>query len=92
VQVRLQVPRQLSGPLKRNTVVGKAIVLDDGRQLGSVPLVLARAVPGVSALTLAARFITEPITLLGLVLLLGGTATLVVRRRLRRRGRQPAAA
>ncbi len=88
VQVRLQVPHQLSGPLRRDTVVGRATVLDGGRQLNSVPLVLARAVPGVSALTLAARFITEPITLLGLVLLLGGTATLIVRRRLHRRPRQ----
>jgi D-alanyl-D-alanine carboxypeptidase (penicillin-binding protein 5/6) len=92
VRVRLLVPHQVSGPLKQNTVVGRAIVLDDGRQLNAVPLILARAVPGVSALTLATRFITEPITLLGLVLLLGGTATLVVRRRLRRRARQPTAA
>jgi D-alanyl-D-alanine carboxypeptidase (penicillin-binding protein 5/6) len=92
VQVRLQVPHEVSGPLRRDTVVGKAIVVEDGRDLNSVPLVLARAVPGVSALTLAGRFITEPITLLGLVLLLGGTATLIVRRRLRRRARQPTAA
>ena len=67
-------------------------MLADGRQLNTVPLVLARAVPGVSALTLAVRFITEPITLLGLVLLLGGTATLIVRRRFHRRARQPTAA
>jgi D-alanyl-D-alanine carboxypeptidase (penicillin-binding protein 5/6) len=92
MQVHLQVPHQLSGPLNRDTVVGRAIVLDDGRQLNTVPLVLARAVPGVSALTLAVRFITEPITLLGLVLLLGGTATLIVRRRFHRRARQPTAA
>jgi hypothetical protein len=92
LQVRVHVPRQLSGPLKRNSVVGSATVLDNGRRLDSVPLVLARALPGVSALTLAGRFITEPITLLGLVLLLGGTATLIVRRRLRRRARQPTAA
>jgi len=92
MQVHLQVPHQLSGPLKQDTVVGRAIVLDDGRQLNTVPLVLARAVPGVSALTLAVRFITEPITLLGLVLLLGGTATLIVRRRFHRRARQPTAA
>ncbi len=89
VQVRLRVPRQLSGPLNRDTVVGRAIVLDDGRQLTSVPLILARAVPGVSALTLAVRFITQPITLVVLVMLLGGTAALIVRRRLHRRARQP---
>jgi hypothetical protein len=54
--------------------------------------VLARALPGVSALTLIGRFLTEPITLLGLVLLLGGTATLIARRRIFRRSRQPTAA
>lgn len=92
LQVRVHVPHQLSGPLNRYSVVGSATVLDNGRRLDTVPLVLARALPGVSALTLAGRFITEPITLLGLVLLLGGTATLIVRRRLRRRARQPTAA
>jgi apolipoprotein N-acyltransferase len=60
--------------------------------VNSVPLILARAVPGVSALTLAARFITQPITLVVLVMLLGGTAALIVRRRLSRRARQPTAA
>jgi serine-type D-Ala-D-Ala carboxypeptidase (penicillin-binding protein 5/6) len=92
VQVRVRVPHQLSGPLKRNAVVGRAVVLDDGRPVNSVPLILARAVPGVSALTLAGRFITQPITLLVLVMLLGGTAALIVRRRLSRRRRQPTAA
>lgn len=92
VQVNVRVPHQLSGPLERNAVVGRAIELDDGKQVNSVPLVLARAVPGVSALTLAARFVTQPITLVGLVMLLGGTAVLIVRRRLSRRTRQPTAA
>jgi D-alanyl-D-alanine carboxypeptidase (penicillin-binding protein 5/6) len=92
LRVRVRVPHQLSGPLQRNTVVGRAIVLDDGREVNSVPLIVARAVPGVSALTLAARFITQPITLVVLVMLLGGTAALIVRRRLSRRARQPTAA
>jgi hypothetical protein len=92
VQVRVRVPHQLSGPLERNAVVGRAIVLDNGREVNSVPLILARAVPGVSALTLAGRFITQPITLVVLVMLLGGTAALIVRRRLSRRTRQATAA
>jgi D-alanyl-D-alanine carboxypeptidase (penicillin-binding protein 5/6) len=92
VQVHVQVPHQVSGPLKRGTVLGRAIVLDGGTQLNSVPLILAHAVPGVSAVTLIGRFVTEPITLLGIVMLLGGTGALVVRRRLHRRVRQPTAA
>jgi serine-type D-Ala-D-Ala carboxypeptidase (penicillin-binding protein 5/6) len=92
LRVRVRVPHQLSGPLQRNAVVGTAIVLDNGREVNSAPLILARAVPGVSALTLAARFITRPITLVVLVMLLGGTAALIVRRRLNRRARQPTAA
>jgi D-alanyl-D-alanine carboxypeptidase (penicillin-binding protein 5/6) len=92
VQVRIQVPHQLSGPLKQHAVVGSATVIDDGTRLATVPLVLAQALPGVSALTLIGRFLTEPITLLGLVLLIGGTATLIARRRLYRRSRQPTAA
>lgn len=92
VQVRVRVPHQLSGPLERTAVVGRAIVLDNGREVNSVPLILARAVPGVSALTLAGRFITQPITLVVLVMLLGGTAALIVRRRLSRRTRQATAA
>ena len=92
LQVRVQVRHQVSGPLKRGTVVGRAIVLEDGRQLNSVPLILAHAVPGVSALTLVERFVTEPITLLVIVMLLGGTAALIVRRHLHRRIRQPTAA
>jgi D-alanyl-D-alanine carboxypeptidase (penicillin-binding protein 5/6) len=91
LQVRLEVPHQVTGPLKRGTVVGQATVLDDGTQLNRVPLILARAVPGVSALTLVGRFITQPITLLVIVMLLGGTAALIARR-LHRRARQPTAA
>jgi D-alanyl-D-alanine carboxypeptidase (penicillin-binding protein 5/6) len=92
VQVRVQVPHQISGPLKKDSVVGSATVLDNGAPLDRVPLVLARALPGVSAWTRFGRFITEPITLLGLVMLLGGTATLIARRRVHRRPRQRTAA
>jgi hypothetical protein len=92
LQVRVQVPHQISGPLKQRTVIGSATVLDNGRRLDAVPLILAHALPGVSPWTLVGRFITEPITLLGLVMLVAGTATLIVRRRLFRRPRQRTAA
>ena len=92
VQVQVHVPHQISGPLKQDTVVGSATALDNGARLDTVPLVLATALPGVSAWTRVGRFITEPITLLGLVLLVAGTATLIARRRLYRRPRQRTAA
>jgi D-alanyl-D-alanine carboxypeptidase (penicillin-binding protein 5/6) len=88
VILRIRVPHQITGPLKQNSVVGSATVLDNGRRLDRVPLVLARALPGVSAWTLIGRFITEPITLLVLVMLIGGTATLIARRRPHRRQRE----
>ncbi len=88
VLLRVRVPHQITGPLKQHSVVGSATVLDNGRRLDTVPLVLARALPGVSTWTLIGRFVTEPITLLVLVMLLGGTATLIARRRPHRRQRE----
>lgn len=89
LHLSLRVPTQLSGPLARHAVVGRAIVLADGRPIGSVPLLLAQALPAVSPLTLAVRFVTRTTTLLVLIVLLGGIGTLVVRRRGQRRTRQP---
>lgn len=89
LHLKLRVPAQLSGPLARHAMVGSATVLADGRSLGSVPLVLAQALPAVSPLTVAVRFVTRTSTLVALVVLLGGVGTLVVRRRGQRRTRQP---
>jgi D-alanyl-D-alanine carboxypeptidase (penicillin-binding protein 5/6) len=67
---RPELPRQLSGPLPRHARVGTLVVLAGGRRLASVPLLLARRLPAVSPLTLAARFLSRPstLTLLGLAL------------------------
>ncbi len=89
LHLKLHVPGQLSGPMPRDQVVGRATVLADGKPTGSVPLLLAQALPAVSPLTLAARFVTRPSTLVVLLVLLGGVGTLVVRRRGQRRTRQP---
>lgn len=45
VTVRINVPESIRGPRSRGAVVGSAIVLRDGRQLESVPLVLAQNIP-----------------------------------------------
>lgn len=83
------VAHQLAGPLKRHAVVGSVVVLADGRRIARIPLLLARALPAVSPLTIAARFIVRPFTLLALALLLGGSAGAIAARRRRRHTGKP---
>lgn len=64
VLVRVRLDRHVVAPQPRHAVVGHAVVLAGGRQIGSVPLVLARSVPAVSAVTKALRLIGRPFTLL----------------------------
>jgi D-alanyl-D-alanine carboxypeptidase (penicillin-binding protein 5/6) len=84
--LRVVAPPQLAGPLPRHAVVGHVVVLANRRAIGRVPLLLAAALPAVSPLTLAARFLTRPSTLVWLVALLGAVAVVGVWR-LRSRGR-----
>jgi D-alanyl-D-alanine carboxypeptidase (penicillin-binding protein 5/6) len=85
VRIRVQVPGQLVGPLPGQSVVGTAVVLVGGRPAARVPLVLGRALPAVSGLTIAARFITKPLMLLVIVVtLLLATAVVGLGRRRRR--------
>ena len=90
VAIQVDLPDQLAGPLKRRTLIGTALVRADGHTLGRIPLLLARSLPAIGPLTLAARFITRPFTLVPLVLLLLAAAALIVRGRLRTRARQVA--
>ncbi len=85
LHLRIEVPHQLTGPLKRHAVVGAALVMEGGRKVARISLLLAKALPAVSPLAIAARFITRTSTLLLLVMLLGGTAVFIVRRRGQRR-------
>jgi hypothetical protein len=85
VTTRVEVPHQLAGPLGRHAVVGSLVVLADGRAMARIPLLLASALPAVSPLTIAAGFITKPLTLLLLVAVLGAGIALIVRRRVRAR-------
>ncbi len=86
VSLRVEAPAQLAGPLRRHVRVGTVTVLANGRPIARVALLLATALPAVSPLTIAARFIARPFTLLALVLLLGGLAALTVRHRWRHTG------
>jgi serine-type D-Ala-D-Ala carboxypeptidase (penicillin-binding protein 5/6) len=68
---RVRAPRQLSGPLKQGAEAGHVLVLSQGRVIARIPLRLAKALPAVSPLTIAARFLIRPITLLVLLALIG---------------------
>ena len=85
VRIRVDVPKRLAGPLPRGSVVGSAKVVDDGRVISSVPVLLLRTLPAVSGLTLAARTVTKPLTLaliaIVLVLVLGAVGLVARRRR-----------
>jgi len=88
VAVRLQAPRAVTGPLRRRASLGSATVLVNGRPVDQIPLLLARAVPAVSALTLAGRFLTRPLTLLLIVLAAGAVVAVALKARRRRRTRE----
>ncbi|MGI8414424.1 MAG: D-alanyl-D-alanine carboxypeptidase family protein [Solirubrobacteraceae bacterium] len=68
---RIELPRELVGPLARHAVVGTLVLLADGRQIARVRLLLAKALAAVSPATLAARFLTRPSTLVWLALAIG---------------------
>jgi hypothetical protein len=87
VRVLVRAPRQLVGPLPGQSVVGTAVVLAGGRPVARIPLVLGRALPAVSGLTIAARFVTKPLMLLVIVVALGLALTAVGLARRRRRQR-----
>ena len=71
-------------------VVGRLVVLEDGRPIARVPLLLAHSLPAVSPITLAARFLTRPITLVLLVALLAAFVGLITAVRWRARDRATA--
>src|SRR5205085_3715602 len=81
VRVTVQVPHQLAGPLAWHAVVGVVIVRAGGRTLARIPLLLAQRLPAVSALTLAAHFITRTSTLVILAVICGLMITVAARRR-----------
>ncbi len=83
VRIRVSVPRQLAGPLPRNAVVGNAAVFAGRRRIASIPLLLAQALPAVSALTLASHFVTRPSTVVSLLVLLCAAIALGIRWRAR---------
>ena len=49
LRTRVEVPRQLAGPLAYHAVVGHVVVLADGRPIARIPLLLAHRRSGQSA-------------------------------------------
>jgi D-alanyl-D-alanine carboxypeptidase (penicillin-binding protein 5/6) len=77
--------RKLHGPMAKRTVVGQLRVTIPGRPGVRIPLILARRLPAVSAMTKLGHFFRQPFTLLVLALLLVSAG--VAFRRWRRRPR-----
>jgi D-alanyl-D-alanine carboxypeptidase (penicillin-binding protein 5/6) len=86
ISIHVQLSRSLAGPMARHAVVGTAVVTAGGHRITTVPVRLARAIPAVSTLTRATRFITRPSTLVSLGVLLVAAIALAVRLRDRARG------
>ena len=84
VHVVVHAPSQLTGPLRRDTRLGTAVVVADGRPVARIPLLLASSLPAVSPLTIAAHFIGKPVMLLLVLLLVACPALAFVMRRRRR--------
>jgi D-alanyl-D-alanine carboxypeptidase (penicillin-binding protein 5/6) len=85
---RLALPRSLSGPLPAHARVGALELEQRGHVLARIPLLLARRLRAVSALTIAARILLRGTTLVGLGLALAALLSLLaVARRARPRGR-----
>jgi D-alanyl-D-alanine carboxypeptidase (penicillin-binding protein 5/6) len=85
LRLRVDVPRQLTGPLPAQAVVGTAVVLDGRRAIARIPVLLPRRLAAVSGLAIATRFVMRPVTLLVIAAGVGAGGLLVRNARRRRR-------
>jgi D-alanyl-D-alanine carboxypeptidase (penicillin-binding protein 5/6) len=64
VEVEVDAPAQVTGPIRRGARLGTATVSVDGLRAGTVPLVAGRSVPAASSFDKARGFVGEhPVTL-----------------------------
>ncbi|MFL5898058.1 MAG: D-alanyl-D-alanine carboxypeptidase family protein [Solirubrobacterales bacterium] len=85
VEVRVDAPGEVEGPLRRGGKLGKATVLVEGRRAGSVPLLAARSVAKASGFDRLRAFAADnwiPIVLAAFVILI---ISAILLRRLGRR-------
>jgi D-alanyl-D-alanine carboxypeptidase (penicillin-binding protein 5/6) len=83
--VDVRAPGEVAGPIERGAVLGRAIVLVDGRPAGSTPLRAGRAVPAAGAFDRARSFASENPVLAAAALFVILIGTALAWRRLRRR-------
>ena len=83
VSIKVHVPAQLSGPMRRGARVGSASVVVGRRAVARIPLELGRALPAVSLADRAGQILRRPTTLILLALALAAAlaATGLWRRR-----------
>jgi serine-type D-Ala-D-Ala carboxypeptidase (penicillin-binding protein 5/6) len=86
---RVDAPHELTGPLPKGAVLGTLLVLADGRVIARIPLLLAQTLRAVSPLTIAARFVTKPLTLILIVIALLALLGVALVIRNRRAGPSP---
>jgi serine-type D-Ala-D-Ala carboxypeptidase (penicillin-binding protein 5/6) len=85
LQVRVDAPHQVEGPLRKGKRLGRASVYVEGRKVGSVALRAGRAVPAASAFDRARAFLADnwiPIAVVAFVILM---IALILRYRVVRR-------
>jgi D-alanyl-D-alanine carboxypeptidase (penicillin-binding protein 5/6) len=85
LDLRVQAPQEVQGPINRGARLGRAVVYVDGRRVGSVALRASRAVPEASLFDRARASVADnslPIGIAAFVILI---CALVVARRLTRR-------
>jgi D-alanyl-D-alanine carboxypeptidase (penicillin-binding protein 5/6) len=86
VEVRVQAPDEVEGPLQRGKKLGRAAVFVEGRRAGGVPLLAARSVPKASDFDRARAFLADnwiPIALAAFVILI--LSAILLRRVARRK-------
>lgn len=76
VAIAVRAPQQVTGPIRRGAVLGRAIVRVDGLRAATVPLRAARAVAKASALDRARSFVEDrlgwiALALFGILVLVG---------------------
>jgi len=86
VEVRVQAPDEVEGPLQRGKKLGRATVFVEGRRAGGVALLAARSVPKASTFDRARAFLADnwlPIALGAFVILI--LSAILLRRVARRK-------
>jgi D-alanyl-D-alanine carboxypeptidase (penicillin-binding protein 5/6) len=81
----LDVPKQVTGPIRRGQVLGSAQIMRGGTRIATVPLVASEAVPVASVAQRTRAWFTTPWAIVLAFAVVGGTVLLLRRRSVRSR-------